>query len=144
MCWMPISRGAWLCARAAATLMIAQASGGSIVNIASVLGGAVQKATGPYAASKAGLIQLTRVMALEWARHGIRVNAIAPGYYMSEMAADFLHSESGQRMVKRIPLRRLGNPHELGGALLLLASDASAYMTGSVITVDGGLSLPVI
>lgn len=137
-------KGAWLVARAAAQQMIGQGGGGSIINIASVLGSSVQQGTGPYAASKSGLLHLTRVMALEWARHRIRVNAIAPGYYRTEMAEDYLDSEAGQRLVKRIPQRRLGNPEEMDGAMLMLASAASAYMTGSVVTVDGGLSLSVI
>ena len=137
-------KGAWLVGRAAARTMIASATGGSIVNIASVLGSAVQKHTGPYSAAKAGLLHLTRAMALEWARHGIRVNAIAPGYYRTDMAADFLDSPAGQQLRKRIPQRRLGNPEELDGAILLLASGASSYMTGSVLTVDGGLSLAVV
>ena len=137
-------KGAWLVGRAAARTMIASGTGGSIVNIASVLGSAVQKHTGPYSAAKAGLLHLTRAMALEWARHGIRVNAIAPGYYRTDMAADFLDSPAGQQLRKRIPQRRLGNPEELDGAILLLASGASSYMTGSVLTVDGGLSLAVV
>ena len=136
--------GAWRVARAAAQSMIASGNGGSIVNIASILGSAVQKGTAPYSAAKAGLIQLTRTMALEWARHGIRVNTIAPGYFHTDMAGDYLDSEPGQRMIKRIPQRRLGEPQELSGALLLLASRAGAYMTGSVITVDGGLSMAVV
>lgn len=137
-------KGAWLVARAAARAMIDTGRGGSIINIASILGTAVQKGTQPYSAAKAALLHLTRGMALEWSRYGIRVNAIAPGYYHTDMAADFLDSDAGQRMVKRIPARRLGEPGELSGALLLLASDASSYMTGSVITVDGGLSLAVV
>jgi NAD(P)-dependent dehydrogenase (short-subunit alcohol dehydrogenase family) len=137
-------KGAWLAARAAAAAMIANGTGGAIVNIASILGCAVQKGTGPYSAAKAGLLHLTRTMALEWARHGIRVNAIAPGYYRTEMAADFLDSPAGQRLRDRVPQRRLGNPEELDGAILLLASSASSYMTGSVITVDGGLSLAIV
>jgi NAD(P)-dependent dehydrogenase (short-subunit alcohol dehydrogenase family) len=137
-------KGAWLVARAAAAAMIKTGRGGTIINIASVLGTAVQKGTQPYSAAKAALLHLTRGMALEWSRHGIRVNAIAPGYYHTDMAAGFLDSDAGQRMVKRIPVRRLGDPEELSGALLLLASDASSYMTGSVITVDGGLSLAVV
>jgi NAD(P)-dependent dehydrogenase (short-subunit alcohol dehydrogenase family) len=137
-------KGAWLVARAAAGTMIANGTGGAIVNIASILGSAVQKRTGPYSAAKAGLLHLTRAMALEWARHGIRVNAIAPGYYRTDMAADFLDSAAGQQLRKRIPQRRLGNPEELDGAILLLASGASSYMTGSVITVDGGLSLAIV
>jgi NAD(P)-dependent dehydrogenase (short-subunit alcohol dehydrogenase family) len=137
-------KGAWLVSRAAAQQMIARKSGGSIINVASVLGMAVQKWTANYPASKAALLHLTRAMAHEWARYGIRVNALAPGYFQTEMSVKFLESEHGQGMLKRMPIRRLGNPQELCGALLLLASDASTYMTGSTITVDGGLSLPVV
>ena len=137
-------KGAWLVARGAAEQMIRHGDGGSIINIASVLGMSAQKGTGAYAAAKAGLLHLTRAMALEWARHNIRVNAIAPGYYRTEMAKDYLDSDVGQKMIKRIPQRRLGNPAEMNGAILLLASAASTYMTGSVLTVDGGLSMSVI
>lgn len=137
-------RGAWLVARAAASGMIAQGRGGAIVNVSSILGTAVQKGMGAYAASKAALSHLTRGMALEWARYGIRVNAIEPGYYRTDLSVGYLESASGQAMVKRVPQRRLGNPEELDGALLLLASGASSYMTGSIVTVDGGLSLPVV
>ena len=117
---------------------------GSVINIASILGSAVQKGTGPYAASKAALVHMTRVMALEWARYQIRVNAIAPGYFATDMAADFLETDIAQRMIKRIPQRRLGNLEDLSGAVLLLASEASAYMTGTTITIDGGHSMAVI
>jgi NAD(P)-dependent dehydrogenase (short-subunit alcohol dehydrogenase family) len=137
-------KGPWLVARAAARHMIARGQPGSIINVASVLGSSVQKGTANYPAAKAALIQLTRSLALEWARHGIRVNAIAPGYFMSELSGGFLVTEPGQAMVKRMPMRRIGDPAELDGALLLLASRASSYMTGSVITVDGGLSIPAI
>jgi NAD(P)-dependent dehydrogenase (short-subunit alcohol dehydrogenase family) len=92
----------------------------------------------PYAASKAGLLQLTRAMALELARYRIRVNAIAPGYFTTDMNREFFDSEAGKAMVKRIPQRRVGEPADLDGALLLLASRASAYMTGSTLVVDGG------
>ena len=137
-------KGAWLVTRAAVRGMIERGSGGSIVNVASVLGVAVQKWTANYPASKAALLQLTRAMALDWARHGIRVNAVLPGYFATEMSAGYLDSEPGQAMLKRMPMRRLGDPAELDGALLLLASDASRYMTGSTITVDGGLSIPFV
>lgn len=118
--------------------------GGSIVNIASVLGSVTQKGTGPYAVSKAGLLHLTRAMAVEWGRYQIRVNAIAPGYFRTDISDGFLDSEAGLDMVRRAPIRRTGEPQELSGAVLLLASKAGAYMTGSVITVDGGLSVPRI
>ena len=78
------------------------------------------------------------MLALEWARHGIRVNALAPGYIATDINAAFFESEAGQAMIKRIPMRRLGQPEDLDGAFLLLATDASAWMTGSAIAVDGG------
>ncbi len=137
-------KGAWLVARAAAQQMIDQGRAGSIINIASVLGTSVQKGTAPYAAAKSGAIHLTRAMALEWARYSIRVNAIAPGYYRTDMAEGYLDSPTGQRLLKRIPARRLGDPPEMDGAILMLASSASSYMTGSVVTVDGGLGLSIV
>jgi NAD(P)-dependent dehydrogenase (short-subunit alcohol dehydrogenase family) len=137
-------KGAWLVTRAAVRGMIERGAGGSIVNVASVLGVAVQKWTANYPASKAALLQLTRAMALDWARYGIRVNAVLPGYFATEMSTGYLASDAGKAMLKRMPMRRLGDPAELDGALLLLASDASRYMTGSTITVDGGLSIPCV
>lgn len=137
-------KGAWHVARAAVERMIARKRGGSIINVASVLGSAVQKGTANYPASKAALLHLTRTMSFEWARYGVRVNALAPGYFHTEMSDGYVSSEGGKTMLQRMPMRRLGEPAELGGALLLLASQASAYMTGSVIAVDGGLSLPMI
>lgn len=137
-------KGAWLVAKEAVSRMVASDTPGSVINIASILGMAVQKGTGPYSASKAALLHLTRNMAVEWARYGVRVNSIAPGYYATDMAEEFLESAAGQRMLKRIPQRRLGKVEDLSGVILLLASDASAYMTGANITVDGGLSLALI
>jgi NAD(P)-dependent dehydrogenase (short-subunit alcohol dehydrogenase family) len=130
--------GAWRMAQAAAKSMVAAKRGGSIVNIASILG--IRQATHllAYAAAKAALVQVTKSLALEWARHGIRVNAIAPGYVVTEMNRDFFASDPGQAVVKRIPQRRVGDPRDLEGALLLLASGAGAYITGSVVVVDGG------
>ena len=92
----------------------------------------------PYAVSKAGIVQMTKSLALEWARHRIRVNAIAPGYIETDLNREFLESEGGQTLMKRIPQRRFGKPEDLDGALLLLASDASDFMTGEVVAVDGG------
>ena len=118
--------------------------GGNIINIASVLGLSVQKGTGAYTASKAGLIQLTRQMAIEWAKYGVRVNALLPGYYLTDIASDYLESDAGAALVRTIPQRRLGDVSDLHGPILLLASDASRYMTGSSLCVDGGLSIPSI
>ena len=130
--------GAWRVAQASAQAMLAAGNGGSIVNIASVLGLRVASNLLAYSAAKAALIQVTKALALEWARHGIRVNAIAPGYVETEINSGFFKSEAGQTMVKRIPQRRIGTPRDLEGALLLLASDAGAYMTGSIVVADGG------
>jgi NAD(P)-dependent dehydrogenase (short-subunit alcohol dehydrogenase family) len=130
--------GAWRVAQAAARHMVARAKGGSIVNVASIIGLRVASQVPSYAASKAALIQLTKAMALELARHRIRVNALAPGYIETGMNRDFFASDAGQAMIKRVPQRRIGTPEELDGALLLLASEAGSYMTGSVVTVDGG------
>ena len=131
-------KGAWLVARAAARHLIDAKLPGSIVNIASILGFRVAGHVAAYTASKAALVQLTRALALEWARYRIRVNAIAPGYVETDLNRDFFASDAGKAMVARIPQRRLGQLEDLDGPLLLLASDASAYMTGSAIVVDGG------
>ena len=130
-------KGAWLMAQAAARRMVA-GDGGSIVNIVSVLGIRPIGQVPGYTAAKAGLIQLTRTMAMELARHDIRVNAIAPGYVETEMNRPFWSTGPGKALISRIPMRRIGQPEELDGVLLLLASRASQYMTGGVITVDGG------
>jgi len=131
-------KGVFMVGQAAARAMIAAEKPGSIVNIASILGLAVAKSLAPYCAAKAGVVSLTRTMALEWVRHGIRVNGIAPGYFMTEMNEDQLRSKEGEYLKKMIPMRRIGDLDELGGPLLLLATDAGSYMTGSIITVDGG------
>jgi NAD(P)-dependent dehydrogenase (short-subunit alcohol dehydrogenase family) len=131
-------KGAFLVAQAAARAMKAAGHGGAIVNVASILGMRVAGSVSPYAASKAGLIHLTKALALEWARDRIRVNALCPGYIETDLNRDFFDSEAGQTLIKRIPQRRLGKPEELDGALMLLCSDAGSYITGSVIAVDGG------
>ncbi len=131
-------RGAWLVAQGAAKRWVTGKRPGSIVNIASILGLRTIGQVAPYNASKAGLIHLTRALAMEWARHNIRVNAICPGYIETEMNSAFWKTPGGQRLIDRIPQRRIGRPEHLDGALLLLASEAGAFMTGSVLTVDGG------
>lgn len=131
-------KGSWVVAQHAARRMIHHGERGSIVNIASILGLRVAGGVAPYAISKAGVVQMTKVLALEWARHKIRVNALAPGYIETDLNDAFFASDAGKALIRRIPQRRLGEARELDGALLLLASDAGSYMTGSVIAVDGG------
>lgn len=131
-------KGPYLVAREMARRLVAAKQPGSIINIASILGFRVAAVLAPYCASKAGLVHLTKAMALELARYGIRVNAIAPGYVETDINQGYFDTDPGQKMLARIPMRRLGEKQELSGPLLLLASDASAYMTGSVIEVDGG------
>ncbi|MCV3228391.1 SDR family oxidoreductase [Mesorhizobium sp. YC-39] len=131
-------KGSFVVAQAVARGMRASGSSGAIVNIASILGYRVAGNVSAYSTSKAGVIQLTKALALEWARYGIRVNALCPGYIETDINRDFFTSETGLQLIKRIPQRRLGRPDELAGALLLLASDAGSYITGSTIEVDGG------
>jgi len=139
--WMDVIdvnlNGTWRVAQAAGRHMQAH-GGGSIINIASILGLRVAQQVPAYAASKAALIQLTQALALEWARHGIRVNALAPGYIETDLNREFFASDAGQALIRRVPQRRLGQARELSAPLLLLASDASSFMTGSVLVVDGG------
>jgi len=132
----PNLTGAFLVAQHGARAM--RDGGGSIVNVASILGERVSKGLAAYAASKAGLIQLTKALALEWAPLGVRVNALAPGYIETDLNRDFFASDAGKRLIARIPQRRLGQMGDLDAPLLLLCSDQSRYMTGSVIAVDGG------
>lgn len=131
-------KGVFLVAQAAARRMQADGRGGSIVNVASILGHRVAGNLASYAASKAGVVRLTEALALEWARFGIRVNSLCPGYIETDLNREFFASDAGKALIRRIPQRRLGAPSDLDGALLLLASDAGRYMTGSSITVDGG------
>jgi NAD(P)-dependent dehydrogenase (short-subunit alcohol dehydrogenase family) len=135
--------GAWRVAREVARHMVRMGHGGSIVNIASILGEGVTRMLSTYAISKAGIIQMTKALALELARDNIRVNAIAPGYIETELNRDFFATEAGQALIRKIPQRRLGLPSDLDGTLLLLACDGSAFMTGSVVTVDGGHGLAI-
>jgi len=131
-------KGVWLVATEAARRMIAAGHAGSIVNIASIAGLRVIGGLSPYAISKAAVVQMTQNLAHEWVRYGIRVNALAPGYFETDINREFLKTEAGQAIIKRIPMRRTGDMKDLDGPLLLLASEAGAFMTGTVIPVDGG------
>lgn len=131
-------RGAFLVATEVARGMRNRGQGGAIVNIASILGLAQGGQLAVYAISKAGVVQMTKQMALELARYGIRVNALAPGYFATDMNRDFLSSPLGEAMAKRIPQRRFGRFEDVDGPLRLLCTDESRYMTGVVIPVDGG------
>ena len=131
-------KGAFLVSTEAARHMRADRRGGSIINIGSVLGLRQAKNIASYAVSKAGLIQLTKSMALELAQDNIRVNALSPGYFDTDINHAMWDTPSGAALIKRIPQRRLGRLEDLDGAILLLASESSRFMTGSVIVVDGG------
>ena len=124
--------------REAGHRLVAAKEGGSIINIASILAERVQKSLTNYAASKAAVVQFTKATALEFARYDIRVNALCPGYFSTELNGEWFKTPEGQALVQRIPQRRTGSLHELNGPLLLLASEAGSLMTGSTITIDGG------
>ena len=129
-------KGAFLLTQAVARRM-RDCGGGAIVNVASILSVRVNNVAS-YAVSKAGLVQLTKALALEWARYGIRVNALCPGYIETDLNRDFFSTDSGGALIKRIPQRRLGD-RGLDAPLLLLCSDAGSYITGATLVVDGGL-----
>jgi NAD(P)-dependent dehydrogenase (short-subunit alcohol dehydrogenase family) len=137
-------KGAWLMAREFARHLTERQRPGRIVNIASVLGSRTIARVPSYCAAKAGLIHLTHVLAMELARHGILVNALAPGYVETDFNREFLNSEAGKKLAARIPLRRVAQADDLDGAMLLLASPAGAYITGAVIAVDGGHAVAAI
>jgi 2-deoxy-D-gluconate 3-dehydrogenase len=134
-------RGVFLCCRAAGRHLVAQGSG-KVVNMASSWGTKPMSGFSAYCSSKAGLIQFTRVLALEWARDNVQVNAIAPGYVVSDLNAD-LRADKGleARKLDRVPARRMASVEEIGPLAVLLASPASDYMTGSVLLIDGGQSM---
>jgi NAD(P)-dependent dehydrogenase (short-subunit alcohol dehydrogenase family) len=133
--------GAFMVAQEAARRMIRDGRSGSIINISSVLSSLPVRQTLAYGASKAAVSQMTRCLALEWGKHGIRVNEIRPGWFETELTDPFLKGPGAKVMAGQNPTGRLGEGKDLGGALLLLASKAGAYMTGSSITVDGGHSI---
>ena len=130
--------GVFRVAQAAGQALVAAQRPGAIVNIASILGLRVAGNLSAYATAKAGVVQMTKGLALEWARYGIRVNALCPGYIETDLNRDFFASDAGKALIKRVPQRRLGQMEHLNGPLLLLASDDSAFMTGTEVVVDGG------
>jgi len=130
-------KGVWLVAREAGKRMIAASRPGSIVNTASILGMRVALTTSIYSASKAGVISLTQSLALEWSRYGIRVNALCPGYFVTEINADFFSTEKGQQYLRSTPAGRSGEYEEISAPFMLLASDAGSFINGSAMPVDG-------
>ncbi|HVC53340.1 MAG TPA: glucose 1-dehydrogenase [Stellaceae bacterium] len=137
-------KGAWLAAREFAHHLVGKERGGRIINIASVLSTRTIARVPSYLAAKAGLLHLNGALAMELARYGILVNAIAPGYVVTDFNREFLESEAGKRLAARVPMKRVGQVEDLGGALLFLCSPASAYVTGAVIAVDGGHGIAAI
>ncbi len=135
-------RGAWRMAQETARHMARLGHGGSIINIASILSFGVTRQLATYAISKAAVVQMTKALAVELTRDNIRVNALAPGYIETDFNRDFFATERGKEMIRRIPQQRLGQVSDLDGPLLLLAGDASAYMTGSVTPIHGGHTPP--
>ena len=135
------TKGAFFVAQQTAKVMIAQKTPGRIINIASVAGLKVLPQLSVYCMSKAAVVQMTRAMAVEWGRYGINVNAICPGYIVTEINAAHFESEAGQKLVGMLPRRRVGKPEDLDGVLMLLASDASGFVNGAAITADDGLGV---
>jgi NAD(P)-dependent dehydrogenase (short-subunit alcohol dehydrogenase family) len=134
-------KGCFFVAQEFARRLIAVGKGGSVVNIASVIGLRTQKAISAYMAAKAGLLHLTRGLALEWANFGIRVNALAPGYFRTELTGAFLDTDAGKKLISSSPMKRGGQVEELNAPMMLLASSASSFMTGATLVVDGGHSI---
>ena len=133
--------GAFMVAQEAARRMIRDESGGSIINISSILAEIPVRQVAAYGASKAAISQMTRSLALEWAKHHIRVNEIRPGWFETGLTNPFFQGPGAKVLAGQNPTGRLGDTHDLDGAILLLASKAGKYMTGSAIVVDGGHSI---
>lgn len=133
-------RGPMLCCKHVGPHMIRRRQG-KVINVASALATIVARYMGAYAASKAALVQLTRTLALEWIRHNIQVNALCPGYFLTQMTEEFFATDAGRKLKERLPIGRLGESHELEGAVVFLASGATSYVTGTTLYVDGGHSL---
>ena len=134
-------KGVWNVAQECVRRMIDASVSGSIVNIASILGLTAKPRLSAYCASKGAVIQLTRAMALDLIKHNIRVNAIAPGWFRTEINADFFDSDAGQEFITRMPAKRLGKLEELIGPVLMLCSDSASFVNGAVIPVDGAISI---
>ncbi len=139
-------RGAFFVAQQAAKRMVARSKGDPklqhrIVNIASIAGLRVSPQLGVYCISKAGVIQMTKAMALEWGKYGINVNAICPGYITTEINEGFFETDAGRKMISALPRGRLGTPDDLDGLLLLLAAEESRFLNGTIVTADDGLSV---
>jgi NAD(P)-dependent dehydrogenase (short-subunit alcohol dehydrogenase family) len=133
-------RGPMLCCKHVGPHMM-QRRTGKVINVASVMATRVARYVSAYCASKAALVQLTRTVALEWIRHNIQVNALCPGYFRTDMNAEFFASERGRKFITDLPLGRLGDTREIEGAAVFLASDATSYITGTTLYVDGGHAL---
>lgn len=133
-------RGPMLCCKHVGPHMAARGRG-KVINVASVLASKAQRSMATYAATKAGLVQFTKVTALEWIAHNVQVNAICPGYFVTPMNEQFLGSAAGEKFISRLPARRVAQPDEIEGATVFLASDATRYITGTTLYVDGGHSL---
>jgi NAD(P)-dependent dehydrogenase (short-subunit alcohol dehydrogenase family) len=130
-------RGHIFCSKCVGSHMIENRYG-KIINIASIFGIIGLSFNSLYSVAKGGLVLFTKSLALEWARYNIQVNALCPGYILTDLNREFFQTPAGQKIINKIPMRRLANPREIRGATLLLASDASSFMTGSVLVVDGG------
>lgn len=134
-------KGPFILAQEVGRRMIERGQGGSIINIGSMVATRSFRGLSIYGMSKAGLVAMTRSLALEWARYNVNVNAICPGYIETEMNSEYFNSDKGKAVIAGYPGRSLGKLEDLDGILLLMASDASAFMTGSTIEVDGGQPL---
>lgn len=133
-------RGPMLCCKHVGPHLIAQGSG-KVINVSSVMATHVARSMSAYSASKAALVQFSRTLALEWVRHNVQVNALCPGYFLTDINREFFESERGEKFIRDLPMRRLGAGRELQGAAVFLASSASDYVTGTSLYVDGGLDL---